>query len=326
MIEVHFMILPDSLLMDWAGPAEALRIANQCEVAQGRGPRFAMHFVGPQTSALSSVGLPLGHLAPLPPLTVLNSTGSSHWVVVVGQIGPSIDLDTPALQTTLHWLRGLRLMAGQLELLCVCAGAVIAAKAGLLSGRKATTHHEHLAQLQHTDARCQVQANRVFVDDCPVYTSAGITTGIDLFLYRISAVCGPATAARVAQTMVVAQRRGPGDPELSPFLHHRQHLHAAVHRVQDAVSQSPSAPWSLAQMAKVACTSPRHLCRLFVQNTGITPPHYLRQIRLAVAQTALQNGQNVSQAAERAGFGSDTQLRRAWRAAGLAGTPSTFTA
>jgi transcriptional regulator GlxA family with amidase domain len=75
-------------------------------------------------------------------------------------------------------------------------------------------------------------------------------------------------------------------------------------------------------MAQVACTSPRHLTRLFMLHAGIAPLQYLRRIRLAVAQTALQSGRNVTQAAALAGFGSDTQLRRAWHQLGESGTPS----
>ena len=162
----------------------------------------------------------------------------------------------------------------------------------------------------------------MFVEDPPVYSSAGVTTGIDLMLHRINTLCGPVVAAQVAQTMVLALRRGPQDPELSPFLDYRNHLNASVHRVQDAVSQQPARDWSVANMAEVAHTSARHLTRLFMEHAGVTPQHYLRKIRLAVAQTALESGRNVTQAAEMAGFSSDTQLRRAWHQFGLAGTPS----
>jgi transcriptional regulator GlxA family with amidase domain len=117
-------------------------------------------------------------------------------------------------------------------------------------------------------------------------------------------------------------RRGPHDPELSPFLAYRKHLHPALHRVQDAVSSQPAAQWHLASMAAVACTSTRHLTRLFMTHADIAPLQYLRRIRLAMAQTALQSGDNVTQAAARAGFSSDTQLRRAWRQLGQTGTPS----
>lgn len=325
---VLFVLLPHSLALDWAGPAEALRSANHVLRGMGQPPAFELGFVGPQTDPITSVGVRLSGVAPLPDLSHLRDPPSAPhtpqptWVVLVGEPGEAMRLDTPAAQDTLHWLRGLRLVAGQLELLTVCAGAVLAAHAGLLSGREATTHHHHLSELQAADPTCRVQSNRVFVTDGPVCSSAGVTTGIDLMLHRISAVCGPVVAAQVAQALVVGLRRGPHDPELSPFLRHRHHLQAAVHRVQDAVSQSPQASWSATRMAEVACTSPRHLARLFATHAGIAPLHYLRGIRLAVAQAALRSGLKVGQAADMAGFGSDLQLRRAWHEAGLWGTPS----
>jgi transcriptional regulator GlxA family with amidase domain len=141
----------------------------------------------------------------------------------------------------------------------------------------------------------------------------------------ISNVCGPAIAARVAQTMVVGVRRGAHDPELSPLLAHRSHLHPAIHRVQDAVSERPTLKWSVARMAQVSHTSTRHLTRMFLEHTGVTPLQYLRNIRLHVAEISLRSGHNVTRAAELAGFRSDTQLRRAWRDLGKTGTPSQTT-
>ncbi len=323
-IRVAFVLLPHSLALDWAGPAEALRIANQVLFSQGLPERFALEFVGPDPQTVSSIGLLLSGLAPLP--TPPNRPGAPDtrplWVVLVGQPGQTIGVGNDATRAALHWLRGLRLATDMVELVSICAGSVLAAHAGLLAGRRATTHHHHLDELRQVEPHCDVVANRVFVEDAPVYSSAGVTTGIDLMLHRISAVCGPALAAQVAQTMVVALRRGPQDPELSPFLAYRNHLHPALHRVQDAVSEMPTSCWTVPGMAKVAHTSPRHLTRLFLEHTGIAPLQYLRRIRLAVAQTALQSGHSVSRAAEAAGFSSDTQLRRAWQQFALAGTPS----
>ncbi|HEY0202250.1 MAG TPA: helix-turn-helix domain-containing protein, partial [Burkholderiaceae bacterium] len=150
----------------------------------------------------------------------------------------------------------------------------------------------------------------------------GVTAGIDLMLHRIAETCGEALAAQVAQTMVVPLRRGPHDPALSPFLAYRNHLHATLHRVQDAVGAHPQDDWTVPRMAALANTSPRHLTRLFVEHAGIAPLAWLRRLRLAAAQAALGAGASVTQAAEMAGFASDTQLRRAWRQFGLAGTPS----
>ena len=316
---VLFVLLPHSLTLDWAGPAEVLRCTNSVLEGMGQAPRFAMEFVGPEVSPVTSVGVQLTGVAPLPDI----SAASKHvtWVVLVGEPGDRMRTDTPAALATLHWLRGLRLVAGHIELVTVCAGAVLAAHAGLLSGREATTHHQHLDELRQADQTCRVQANRVFVTDGPVCSSAGVTTGIDLMLHRVSGVCGPAVAAQVAQTLVVALRRGPHDPELSPFLCHRNHLQPGLHRVQDAVSQSPQTHWNLEQMADVACMSPRHLARLFQVHAGVAPLQYVQRIRLDVAEAALRSGHTVGQAAELAGFASDLQLRRTWKLSGKPGTP-----
>ena len=315
-IHVHFVLLPGSLILDWAGPAEALRMANQRLRDAGESDAFVLHFIGPQAETESSVGATITAIQPLP-----GSLPDNSWLVLVGQPGVIIDVATPETLTLLHWLRGLRLKEGRLELLTVCAGAVIAGHAGLLHGHRATTHHHHLDELRRVAQGCDVVENRVFVLDGAVASSAGVTTGIDLFLHRIAAVCGPALAPRVAQSMVVALRRGPNDPELSPFLSHRNHLHPALHRVQDAVGQQPQADWSVKRMADVACTSPRHLTRLFLTHGGIAPLQYLRRIRLDVAEVALRAGHNVTQAAQTAGFSSDTQLRRTWHQMGKPGTP-----
>ena len=316
-IDVFFLLLPDSLVLDWAGPAEALRSANRHLEALGQPARFHLHFVSPTTQSVSSVGATLSGLAPLPAALPRPS-----WVVLIGQPGDRLNLQTDDTRAALHWLRGLRLATGECELLCVCAGAVLAAHAGLLTHHQATTHHQHLDELAAADPQCDVQANRVFVADPPVWSSAGVTCGIDLSLQRIADLCGPAVAAQVAQSLVVPLRRGAQDAELSPFLRHRNHLHAAVHRVQDALSRAPQADWPLQRMAEVAHASPRHLSRLFAEHAGVSPHDYLRGLRLSIATTALASGQSVTQAAQLAGFGTDTQLRRAWRAAGHVGWPS----
>ncbi len=224
MIDVFFVLLPDSLVLDWAGPAEALRIANQNLTALGQPAGFRLHFVSPESTSVTSVGVVLTGLEALP----LLDDAPPCWVVLVGQPGCTIPVKSGASRIVLHWLRGLCLAIGRVELVTVCAGSVLAAHAGLLAGRRATTHHHHLDELKRVEPRCEVVSNRVFVVDGPVFSSAGVTTGIDLLLHRISAICGPVLVSQVAQTMVVALRRGPQDPEFSPFLAYRKHIHPAA--------------------------------------------------------------------------------------------------
>jgi transcriptional regulator GlxA family with amidase domain len=315
-ITLCFVLLPGSLILDWAGPAEAFRIANQLLAARGEPARFDLRFVGPQPAPKTSVGIGVAGVEPLPA-----HLPAPSWVLLVGMPG-RFDPRQDGAPETIHWLRGLAPGQDGLRLVTICAGALLAAHAGLLRGRRVTTHHQHLDELRGLDSGCEVVANRVFVLDDPVASSAGITTGIDLALHLVAQECGGPLASQVAQTMVVALRRGPQDPELSPFLAYRNHMHPALHRVQDAVSAQPQADWTVPRMAEVGHTSPRHLTRLFLDHAGTAPLAYLRRIRLGVAQAALGSGRSVGQAAELAGFSSDTQLRRTWRQFGLAGRPS----
>jgi transcriptional regulator GlxA family with amidase domain len=316
-IDVFFVLLPHGLILDWAGPAEALRIANQRLEAQGQPARFRLRFTGPEAETPTSVSVRVSGLEPLPA-----RMPDPSWLVLVGMPGTVVDVSRPQARRTIEWLS--RLQPGQdgLRLITICAGALLAAHAGLLRGRRATTHHHHLQELREMAPGCDVVTNRVFVLDGPVASSAGITTGIDLALHLITQECGAALASQVAQTMVVAMRRGPQDPELSPFLAYRNHIHPALHRVQDAVSAEPQRDWTVPRMAEIGHTSARHLTRLFLDHAGTAPLQYLRRIRLAVAQAALESGRNVTQAAQIAGFSSDTQLRRTWHQLGMAGRPS----
>lgn len=316
-IPLLFVLLPGSLILDWTGPAEAFRIANQVLAARGEQPRFELRFVGPESAPVTSVGIAVTGVEPLP-----SPVPGGAWVVLVGMPGRKFDAVARGAAETLRWLRMLRPGHDGLRLVTICAGALLAAHAGLLQGRRATTHHNHLDELKAVATGCDVIANRVFVLDDPVSSSAGVTTGIDLALHLITQECGAPLASQVAQVMVVALRRGPQDPELSPFLAYRNHMHPALHRVQDAVCAQPQREWTVPAMAGVGHTSPRHLTRLFVEHAGTAPLQYLRRIRLALAHAALESGRGVTEAAQLAGFTSDTQLRRAWHQMGMGGRPS----
>ncbi|MEO8227758.1 MAG: helix-turn-helix domain-containing protein, partial [Gemmatimonadota bacterium] len=185
-------------------------------------------------------------------------------------------------------------------------------RAGLLGTRRCTTHHECLPALRALAPEAQVIDNRVFVIDGPLASSAGITAGIDIALHLIAGECGEALAASVAEDMVVYLRRSPRDPERSPFHMHRRHLHATVHRVQDAIIDCPEREWTMASLAAAGHSTERHLLRLFIDHAQVSPLDYLRSIRLERARQALEYGTSVTRAAEVAGFSSALQLRRAW--------------
>jgi transcriptional regulator GlxA family with amidase domain len=311
-IDVLFVIVPHALLLDIAGPAEAFRLANLRYAERELPPRFRLRFVGPTPDPVTSVGLALGALEPLP-----RNLNTPTWVVIAGQPSVHVSRLTRPIVDTAQWLR--RTLRGSLEatgsphkLITICSGTLLAARAGLADERQCTTHHDLLGELREIAPRAKVVNNRVFMVDGPLASSAGITAGIDLALHLIADECGEALAAHVAEDMVVYLRRSSSHPELSPFLAHRRHLHAAVHRVQDALSAEPEKSWDMAAMAAVGHVTERHLLRLFQRHAGVSPLRYLQEIRLLRARQSLEHGASVARAAEEAGFRSGSQMRRAW--------------
>jgi transcriptional regulator GlxA family with amidase domain len=312
LLDVLFVIVPHSLLLDIAGPAEAFRLANQHRGLRGLPPRFRLRFAAPNEMQETSVGLSIAGLEPLP-----HELCATTWVVVVGQPTEHLGEVTPAVTSTARWLNrcladSLRENSRQHRLVTICSGTLLAARAGLLGGRRCTTHHELLHTLRALAPQATVIDNRVFVVDGPIASSAGITAGIDVALHLIAEECGEALAASVAEDMVVYLRRSDRDPEQSPFRMHRGHLHETVHRVQDAIINEPDRDWNMTTLAQAGHTAERHLLRLFIEHARVSPLQYLQAIRLERARQALEHGTSVTRAAELAGFRSGLQMRRAW--------------
>lgn len=311
-IDVLFVIVPHSLLLDIAGPAEAFRLANQHRERHGLPPRFRLRFAAPNQMQETSVGLSIAGMEPLP-----QELCATTWVVVVGQPTEHLGAATPAVTAAARWLsrclgRSLRENSDEHRLVTICSGTLLAARAGLLGGRRCTTHHELLDALRTLAPQAKVIDNRVFVVDGPIASSAGITAGIDVALHLIAEECGEALAASIAEDMVVYLRRSDRDPEQSPFRMNRGHLHATVHRVQHAIINAPERDWNMAALAQAGHVTERHLLRLFIEYARVSPLQYLQAIRLERARQALEYGTSVTRAAEVAGFRSGLQMRRAW--------------
>ncbi|WP_312118411.1 GlxA family transcriptional regulator [Kosakonia cowanii] len=299
MCDVWFVMLPGVLALDMAGPAETFAQAQET---------FRLHYIGPLAEVATSLGLTMGNIAPLP-----ETLPEGSLLVLPGVSDSSQLFDTPQATQVRNWLMRLQplLHRRAITLMCVCSGAMLAAKAGLLNGVQCTTHHNVIARLQALEPAALVKENRIFIEDRGIWTSAGITSGIDLALHIINRLCGPARALAVAREMVVWFRRSGDDPQLSPWLRYRNHLHPAVHRAQDALTAEPQKAWQLAEIAAQAHVSARHLTRLFQQHLGISVRDYLEQLRLVIAEQALLQGQGAEQAALAAGFSSPRQLHRA---------------
>jgi transcriptional regulator GlxA family with amidase domain len=300
-IDLYFLVLPGTMLMDFAGTAESFRVAADY------GAPFRLHYIGPKPQSLSSLGLALAGIEPLP-----ERLPGGAFVVIPGVAASAQDYRRPEALEASAWLR--RAMGPAQRLCTVCSGAFLAAQSGLLDGRECTTHHSLTQRLARECPKARVLENRIFVRDGNVFTSAGVTAGVDLALHLISELAGPKVAVDVARLLVLYVRRSGSDAQLSPWLHHRNHLEPRVHLAQDLVIQDPAHAWTVETLADRSHTSPRHLARLFRQHAGISPQAYIRKIRTATAKELLhQSDLSIGQVAELAGFSSPEQLRRAWR-------------
>lgn len=315
-IPVFMVVPPRALLLDVAGPMEALRKANMEQAAV----RFTVAFVGPADTTISSIGLDVTGIAPLP-----ETLPDDALVIVSGAaddpLGDKVmDRVAHAKQEAeiVAWLR--RSIRPGIRLATICSGALLAARAGLLEGHECTTHHGTIAELTRLAPTARVRENRLYVEDGERLTSAGITAGIDLMLAIIARDAGHRTALAVARYLVVYLRRGGADPQLSPWLEGRNHIHPAIHRAQDAVAADPACDWSVETLADVACTSPRNLSRLFNEHTGMSVTDYLNRMRIALAREMITSSRmDMESVAARAGFASARQFRRAWNR--IHGTP-----
>ncbi len=317
MISVYFLLLPDTLLMDVAGPAEVFRLANQQLRARGRQEKFALHFISPEPQVMSSVGLGLHGLTPLPDLEAARTEGRV-WLVLSGRSGQAANIihRDPLWLSARHWLTRyhnhfLAQADAGYTLLTICAGALLLADAGLAAGRRLTTHHDFLAQLQRLAPRAQIVGNRLYVDDGNLLSSAGITAGIDLALYCVSKEAGEEVAAGAALAMRVTRRRHAEEPELSPLLAYRHHGHQALLRVQDAVEADPAHAWDHAALARIAHVSARQLQRIFRQALDLSPRQYVERVRLHRLEQLRASQRPDPAGIELAGFSGSRQVRRA---------------
>jgi len=308
-IPVIVVIPPRVLLLDVAGPMEVLRKANleQPQV------RFAPTYVGPSAAAASSIGLALAGVGPLP-----RAVPDGALVMVPGSADqplptPSLpEGDDPAAEDEIvAWLRAT--IRPGLRLVTICSGALLAGRAGLLDGYACTTHHAALAALARCAPAARICENRLFVEDGERSSSAGVSAGIDLMLHIVAREAGARVAMAAARYLVVYMRRGGDDPQLSPWLEGRNHVHPAVHRAQDMVAADPARDWTLSGLARAAGASPRHLSRLFHDHAGVGVMDYVNRMRVALARELVAGSRHdMETVAQKAGFSSPRQLRRVW--------------
>lgn len=296
MTKVVFLLAPRLHLLDLAGPAQAFSTAADL------GAEYTLHYVGEQDDVATTQGVPLRVRVTWPDLS------ADDLIVVPGWRPPRWPAYAGFSDTALDRLRQHRSRGGTVA--SVCAGAFALARAGLLDGRRCTTHHRLQDDLANHYPAAAVVRDRLYIVDDGVVTSAGVASGIDLALHLLAVAHGPGFAARVAREMVVYARRNGDEQQTSAMLRHRGHISDAVHRVQDVIDARYAQRLPLAELAAVGGVSPRTLTRIFARAAGLTPLRYQQLLRVERAENLIAHGATVEAAARAVGFEDARMLRR----------------
>ncbi|CAL9540571.1 HTH-type transcriptional regulator CdhR [Nocardiopsis dassonvillei] len=292
---VVFLVFDGVTMLDVSGPAEVLAAATR------RGAAYTPLYASPDGAPVTtSIG------APLPVHTAAGDVPEPVDTVVVAGGDDLVDRPMPpglvAAAALLHG-RARRTVA-------VCTGAFVLADAGILRGRRATTHWRHADLLARAHPDVRVLPDAIFVSDGGVHTSAGVSAGIDLALSLVEHDHGPDLAREVARHLVVFMQRPGGQSQFSAPLRtppvRAPHLRAVV----EAVGADPAGDHSVAALAARAGVSRRQLGRLFAAELGTTPARFVERMRIDAAKALLDGGRGVTETARLAGFGSDETLRR----------------
>ena len=200
--------------------------------------------------------------------------------------------------------------AGARRVASICTGAFILAAAGLLDGKRATTHWKVTGELATRCPTCRVEPDAIYVRDGSTYTSAGVTSGIDLALALVEEDHGPDLTRDVARALVVYMQRSGGQSQFSAPLQGPPPRSPALRNITDLVTANPHGNYSLGELAKHLNVRTRHLTRLFHEELSTTPARYVENIRFEMARALLDQGHNATQAAILAGFPSYESMRR----------------
>ncbi len=285
-------------MLDFAGPLQAFFEANSF------GGEYRIEHCSTSPRAETNQGLQLNDLAPLPAIA------EGDLAIVPGFTPGKVRLPRPMIA----WLKKSYDQGASIS--SVCTGAFALGEAGLLTDRRCTTHWKRAAELQKQYPRARVLADRLFVEDGRIISSAGIAAGIDMALALIERDLGPQAAAKVAREMVVYLRRDAHHPQQSVYLDYRTHLHPGVHAVQDWLTAHPGRKGNIAELAKIAHMSPRNLTRTFREMTGVSVQNYRTRLRLEHAHALISNPELTLEAvASQCGFADARQFRRVWRKA-----------
>lgn len=305
MHRVVIVTFPGLQPLDAVGPHEVFVGANRClDGARSTAERYACTLVGHRAGPVPcESGMALYATAALGPPTgiatlVLPGGGG------VGEAVQDVEL--------VEWIR--RAAAGADRVATVCSGTFLAGAAGLIDGRRVSTHWARARELAERHPRAEVDADALFLRDGDLWTSAGVTAGIDLALALVEEDHGAEVAQTVARWLVMFLRRPGGQSQFAVPVWSEPAPPGPIRRAQDLVHAEPGADWRVPELARRVGLSPRHFSRSFTDQVGVSPGHYVATVRVEAARRLLEQEPATTTAtvARRCGFGTAETLRRAF--------------
>lgn len=300
MLTVAFIVPPQVELLDLAGPAQVFT------EAKSQGLNAAIEFYSFHDVNTSSAGIAFGTIknykeANLKAGDFLFVPGTDHNYLRSPQFGND--------ESFFKWLAHCAI--NKINTCSVCTGAFFLGKAGVLDNRECTTHWRRTDELKSRFPKAKVLADMLYVKSDNIYTSAGISAGIDLALAILEDIKGPQFVHKVARGLVVYHRRDQSHSQKSIYLDFRNHINPKIHEVQDFLINNLAEENSIEALAEMIAMSPRNLSRVFKESTGLTIVEYLTELRREVAKTLLNNPDyTMDYIASQCGFKTARQLQR----------------
>jgi transcriptional regulator GlxA family with amidase domain len=303
--QIAILAFPEVQSLDVTGPLEVFAGAHKLIELTGR------EDPGYEVRILTRDGAPLltsSGLAIVPHGDFAHTPARLDTLIVAGGHGSRAASTDPA---TLEWIARTSKRAQRTA--SVCTGAFLLAAAGLLEGRRATTHWASAAELSRLYPSIHVDPEPIFLRDGDIWTSAGVTAGMDLALALVEQDLDRDAALAIARHLVLFLRRPGSQAQFSATLASQEPLREPLREVRRHVLENLSGDLSVQELAEQAHMSPRHFARSFRAETGVTPARYVESIRLEAARRALEDTATpVATVAHSCGFGTPETLRRAF--------------
>jgi transcriptional regulator GlxA family with amidase domain len=307
------LAFPDVQALDVMGPLEVFSRASRWLRDHGKRPGhvYEVEIIGLKRGAFrASSGLRL-----YADRGISDAGGGIDTLMIAGGLGVERYRSHAPLK---RWIRRQSRMVRRLA--SICTGAFLLAEAGLLRGRRATTHWNHCSAFARDFPEIQVEPDTIFVRDGSLYTSAGVTAGMDLALALVEEDLGREVALATARELVMFLQRPGGQAQFSAQLSVQLAEHEPLRELQSYIVDHPGDDLSVARLAHRAAMSPRNFARVFTREVGTTPARFVASVRVETARRLLEETSEPLEAVcEKSGLGTPESMRRAFlRALGVA--------